>query len=50
MSQSKDDNVLDSITVAGSQATPRACSTAIQDINNETTIEATNLNVEGGTQ
>jgi hypothetical protein len=48
MSQSQDDNILDSITVTGSQLTPQACSTAIQDVTNETTIEATNLNVEGG--
>jgi hypothetical protein len=48
MSQSQDDNILDSITVAGSQPTPQAGSTAIQDVTNETTIEATNLNVEGG--
>jgi hypothetical protein len=48
MSQSQDDNILDSITVAGSQLTPQAGSTAIQDVTNETTIEATNLNVEGG--
>jgi hypothetical protein len=48
MSQSQDDNILDSITVAGSQPTPQAGSTAIQDVANETTIEATNLNVEGG--
>jgi hypothetical protein len=48
MSQSQDDNMLDSITVAGSQPTPQAGSTAIQDITNETTIEGTNLNVEGG--
>jgi hypothetical protein len=48
MSQSQDDNILDSITVAGSQPTPQAGSTAIQDITNDTTIEATNLNVEGG--
>jgi hypothetical protein len=48
MSQSQDDNILDSITVAGSQPTPQASSTVIQDVTNETTIEATNLNVEGG--
>jgi hypothetical protein len=48
MSQSQDDNILDSITVAGSQPTPHAGSTAIQDVTNETTIDATNLNVEGG--
>jgi hypothetical protein len=39
---------LDPITVAGSQPTPEAGSTAIQDVTNVTTIEATNLNVEGG--
>jgi hypothetical protein len=48
MSQSQDDNILDSITIAGSQPTPQAGSTAIQDVTNETTIDATNLNVEGG--
>jgi hypothetical protein len=48
MSQSQDDNILDSITVAGSQPTPQAGSTAIQDVTNETTIEATNLKVVGG--
>jgi hypothetical protein len=47
MSQSQDDNILDSITVAGSQFSPQASSTAIQDVTNETTIEATNLNIEG---
>jgi hypothetical protein len=40
MSQSQDDNILDSITVAGSQPNPQAGSTAIQDVTNETTIEA----------
>jgi hypothetical protein len=50
MSQSQDDNILDSITVAGSQPTPQAGSTAIQDVTNETTIEATNLNVGVATQ
>jgi hypothetical protein len=48
MSQSQDDNILDSITVAGSQPTPQAGCTAVQDVTNDTTIEATNLNVEGG--
>jgi hypothetical protein len=47
MSQSQDDNILDWITVAGSQLTPQAGSTAIQDVTNETMIEATNFNVEG---
>jgi hypothetical protein len=48
MSQSQDDIILDSITVAGSQPTPQAGFTAIQDVTNDTTIEATNLNAEGG--
>jgi hypothetical protein len=48
MSQCQDDNILDSITVAGSQPTPQTGSTAIQDVTNETTIEATKLNGGGG--
>jgi hypothetical protein len=48
MSQSQDNNILDSITVTGSHLTLQPGSTAIQDITNETTIEATNLNVEDG--
>jgi hypothetical protein len=47
MSQSQDNNILDSITIAGSPPTPHASATAIQDITNETRIEATDLKVEG---
>jgi hypothetical protein len=38
---------LDSITIAGSQPTPQASCVAIQDLTNETTTDATNLNIEG---
>jgi hypothetical protein len=48
MSHSQDNNILDSITIAGSQLTPQADSTAIQDVTNDTTIETTNLNIEDG--
>jgi hypothetical protein len=49
MLQSQDDNRLDSVTVVGTQPTPQAGSTANQDFKNDkATIEATNLNVEGG--
>jgi hypothetical protein len=48
MSQSQDDNILDFIAITGSQPTPQAGSTANQDVTNETTIEASKLNVEGG--
>jgi hypothetical protein len=47
MSQSQDNIILDSITVAGSQLTPQAGSTAIQNVINDTMIKATNLNIEG---
>jgi hypothetical protein len=50
MSQSKDDNILDSITIPGSQPPAQASSTAIQDVTNETTIEVTNLNIEDGNE
>jgi hypothetical protein len=47
MSQSPVDNILDSITIGGSQPCPQANSTAIQDVTNKTMIKATNLNMEG---
>jgi hypothetical protein len=48
MSKSQDDKILDSITVAGTQPIPQVGSTAIHDDRHDTTMEATNPNVEGG--
>jgi hypothetical protein len=48
MSQSQDDIIFDSISISSSLPTPESNSTALQDLTNDTTSEATNLKIEGG--